>query len=164
MAELKRLPLYPGARSVRYSEGESEAVTSGSLVLKGTAPNPSSGATSDPERSYARLLFETGDSLDSVFDFYTAELRKVGLNCDVFPPPGWNPGVVPSEPDNRQAHCGRGDHGFPRLVFTGFQGPNAAPPWFQINTPITFRRVNMGGVRDKGVTQLWIDFDFATYP
>ena len=155
MSELKQLAPYPGAQKVSYSQPGDQNIAPGTAVWIGS---PGGGGSPIYARSNAKMLVYTGDRLETVFDFYIAELTRAGFNCGASPPAGRSLGVGGSGPISRLGHCSRVDSGFPQPVFTGFQGPNAAPPWFEIIRPSTIRTAEINANTLQNVTELGIDY------
>ena len=155
LAELKQLTPYPGAQKVSYSQpgNQNIAPTKGVWIS-----SSGSGGSTIYARTNARMLVYTGDRLETIFDFYMAELTRAGFDCGAFPPAGWSLGVGGSGPVSRLAHCSKIDQSFPQLVFTGFEGPNATPPWFEIIRPSTFRSAEVNANTLQTVTELGIDY------
>ncbi|HET6314022.1 MAG TPA: hypothetical protein VFH60_09310 [Chloroflexia bacterium] len=155
LAELKQLTPYPGAQKVSYSQPGNQNIAPGTGVWISSS---GSGGSAIYTRSNAQMLVYTGDRLETIFDFYVAELTRAGFDCGAFPPAGRSPGAGGSGLMSRLAHCSKIDQSFPQLVFIGFEGPNAAPPWFEIIRPSTFRSAEVNVNRLQNVTELGIDY------
>jgi hypothetical protein len=131
VTELKALPLYPNARAVVF--GDPWATTAGSQ----------GEATGCPYivHSYSELSFEVQAETRMVLDFYTREFSKGGWVCG---PAGGSGTSI-----DTTAYCTKSDEGPPWPRFTGFDGPDTAPPWIELKRTLNFRHADISAFKSS---------------
>lgn len=157
VAELKALPLYPNARAVEFRRlpvdnsptggtqvwmVDSQGATTGGLVIL---------------RDYGEMSFEVQDKPRMVHDFYRGEFSKRGWRC--------SPAGVGGTPFDEVADCRISEEGPLRPRFTGFDGPDASPPWIKLDRPVSFRDAVISAHRwSQGTptTNVTITYDYMS--
>lgn len=154
VAELKALPLYPGATAVDFRRTVIDNTPpGGTQVWTGS----SQGANSSPviARDYGEMSFEVQAEPRRVLDFYAGELSTRGWRCD--PPGGTSVSAL--------AECRKADEGPPWPRFTGFDGPDASPPWIKLDRVVSYHLAALSAHRpspDASTTNVNITYDYMS--
>lgn len=145
IAELKQLPLYPNAVAVVFSGPFTDSMSSPVFTI---------GKLTSAV-SFGEMSFESQDEPPRVVGFYETELSRRGWQCD--------PASAVGSLNDRHAECSREDRNIPGLRFSGFNNPNARPPWVSVRQFLSLRTAEITAYRPHdgaATTSVTIAYDF----